>query len=355
MELIAFTTFKEHSFISKLKTPSLSVLRPIIPFLIGLGLAILLASFFPALVASGGPLHTEYLTGFAVLFIFLIQGLQLPVDQMKRGLTAWPVHLFSQGWMFLVSPLLAFLLMLALGSLLNETQRIALFYLSILPTTVATNATYTAKAGGNTAVAVFNIVLGNFLGVLVCPALLAIALAHGANVAVSPWPLLLTLSWQLLLPFLLGQLLRPRLNVWISGNSMHLRNLSSYLIFFIVFVSISNLLAGKNGQFSWQTSGIVLVSTLLLLAVSKIGCWQILRRLPWPHDQKIAAFYAGSQKSLVSGLPMAGAVYAATAGTAHSLPPLALIILPLIIYHVAQLIIGALLIPVLSSTATETS
>ncbi len=325
-----------------LKFSIFSVVAPILPFLTGLAIVLVVAAFVPNLGAQGGPLRTEWFTEPAVALIFLIQGFLLPLDQMRRGLLAWRVHTFVQCWMFVASPLLALAIVLVMQPVLEPIQQVGLLYLGLVPTTVATNAAFTAKAGGNTAVALFNIVLGNLLGLFICPALLVFLLTHGSPIRVSPWPLMGSLFWQILLPFCVGQLLRSL--AWAAAHAHRLREVSSALILFIVYVSMSNLFAGNNGTFSWRDSAAISVCTILLLLFNKSACWLVLHGMPWPYDQKIAAFFAASQKSLVAGLPIAGAVYVASG---PQLAPFAMLVLPLIIYHIAQLIVGSVLIPLL--------
>lgn len=74
----------------------LSLLKPIVSSFVGIGTAVGAAFMAPSLGASGGVFHTEILVGISVFTIFLIQGLQLPSEQVKQGLVAWRVHLFAR-------------------------------------------------------------------------------------------------------------------------------------------------------------------------------------------------------------------------------------------------------------------
>lgn len=325
-------------------------LLPLRTFFAGLVTALLLAAWVPEAGASGGWLQTQRWTGWAVAAIFLIQGLQLPAGEVRRGLSSWRVHLFCQTWMFAVFPLMGWGLATLWGDHLTPASRIGLFYLCILPTTVATNAAFSHRAGGNGAVAVFNIVVGNFAGVFIAPAALAWLLQQDTGTPVDLGPLLRNLSLQLIAPFVIGQLLRLRFAGWVGEHKTALRETASVMIFFIIYAAVCNLLAGKNGAVSTEGLGSVVGVTLALLVVGKVLCWSALRATGWSHDLKVAAFYAASQKTLAAGLPIAGAVYAA-AGSQADLPPLAILILPLMVFHIGQLVLGALLIPFLAQMA----
>jgi len=319
-------------------------LRPMAPFFAGLALALGLAAAAPEAGAAGGLLRTEVLVPWAVAVIFFIQGLQLPVAEVRRGLGAWKLHLFCQAWMFVAYPVLGLLLAWMLGARLSEAERTGLLYLCVLPTTIATNAAFSARAGGNAAAALVNIVLGNALGVLIAPAALAWMLARGGGGAVAVGPLAEALLLQLVLPFAAGQAARWRLAEWAAQRKPWLREAGSLLIFFIIYSAVCNYLSGPQGaeRPGWWVLGAV----LLLLVLGKALCWGALRRAGWPHDLRVAAFYAASQKTLAAGLPMAGAVLAALGPEAAPVP-LAVLVLPLILFHIGQLVLGALLIPVL--------
>jgi sodium/bile acid cotransporter 7 len=324
-----------------------AALRPMLPFFIGLGLTLGLAWVAPEAGAQGGLLRTEVTTMWAVALIFFIQGLQLPVAEVRRGLGAWRVHVFCQAWMFVVYPLLGLALVAALGGRLSDGERIGLLFLSVLPTTIATNAAFSSRAGGNAATALFNIVAGNFLGVFIAPAALAWMLVRGGGVAIDPVPLLRALALQLVLPFVLGQAVRLTVAEWVSEWRTGLCEAGSLLVFFIIYAAVCNFFVGQAAAGTDTAWGWTVGATLALLVLGKVLCWAALAGTGWAHDLRVAAFYAASQKTLAAGLPMAGAVVAA-AGVQEGLPPLAVLALPLLVFHIGQLLLGALLIPVLA-------
>jgi sodium/bile acid cotransporter 7 len=321
-----------------------AALRPMLPFFAGLGLTLGLAVAAPEVGAPGGVLGMERAVPVAVALIFFIQGLQLPVDQVRHGLGAWQVHVFCQGWMFGVFPMMGLAVVGVMGGAMSAAERIGVMYLCVLPTTIATNAAFSARAGGNVAVALVNIVLGNALGVLLAPAALAWMLARGVGTGVEAGPLARALGLQLVLPFLLGQVARVGLAEWAQQHKAWLREAGSVLIFVIIYAAVCQYLAGPAG---WTPPGAgVAVGVALLLLGGKALCWAALSATGWPREWRVAAFYAASQKTLAAGLPMAGAVLAALDPAAAPVP-LAALALPLILFHLGQLVVGALLIPVL--------
>jgi len=322
-------------------------LLPLRTFFLGLATALVLALAAPELGASGGVLQTQHLTGGAVALIFFIQGLQLPAAEVRKGVSFWRVHLFCQLWMFVAFPLMGWTVVSVAGEALDPVARTGILYLCILPTTVATNAAFSQRAGGHGAVALFNIVVGNFIGVFIAPLFLTWLLQKETGTSADLKPLVQSLMLQLILPFAIGQVVRLRHAGVIDPRKGALRELGSVLIFFIIYASVCNFAAGKNVEPSWEGMGPVAGATLVLLVLGKALCWQVLGMTGWSHEIRVAAFYAASQKTLAAGLPIAGAVYAA-AGPGNDFPPLALLVLPLILFHIGQLVLGALLIPVLA-------
>ena len=91
----------------------------------------------------------------------------------------------------------------------------------------------------------------------------------------------------------------------------------------------------------WSNYGpLVLVETLLgtclLFAVALLLMRLLSRALDLPIEDRIAAVFCGSKKTLASGVPMAGLIFGAN-------PAIGLILLPIMIYHPLQLAVGGVL------------
>ena len=75
--------------------------------------------------------------------------------------------------------------------------------------------------------------------------------------------------------------------------------------------------------------GILLILSLVILAIMLSLTWEVARRLGFSREDAIAIQFCGTKKSLASGLPMAGVLFAGQ--------PIGLMMLPLMLFHQAQL------------------
>jgi hypothetical protein len=74
-------------------------------YVLGVGVAVILAAIFPHLGASGGPLYAEYtLKWGCVIIIFFLSGLSLPTKTLTSELFHFRLHIFIQVFSFIFIP-----------------------------------------------------------------------------------------------------------------------------------------------------------------------------------------------------------------------------------------------------------
>ncbi len=302
-------------------------------FFIGLALAIGLALLFPGPGARGGFLHPELLTKAGVALIFLLHGAALPFESLKAGTLRWPLHLVAQSATFLLFPLMGVLFIHTVGARFPADLQLGFFFLCALPSTVSSSVAMTAAARGNVPAAIFNATLSSLLGVFLTPLWIAWMLRTEGESLPLGGVILDLLLW-LILPLVLGQLSRPWSAAWAARNKPLIHRVDRGTILLLVYTSFcESQRQGVWSQHGWGILGATLGGVALLLFAALQATQFICRRLGFPPEDRAAAVFCGSKKTLASGVPMASLIFGA-----H--PGIGLILLPLILYHTLQLAVG---------------
>jgi sodium/bile acid cotransporter 7 len=301
-------------------------------FLIGMLVATGLAWIFPEPGASGGSLHPELVNKLGVSLIFFLHGLTLSFAALAAGTRNLRLHLVVQLTTYLLFPLLGLLLLVLLGSRVDATLRTGLFFLCALPSTVSSSVALTATAHGNVPAAVFNATLSSLLGIFLTPLWLGIALgAAGQTLPIAG--VVLDLMLWLVLPLCVGQVLRPLLGAFATRHKSKIGVIDRLTILLLVYTSFCDSV--KAGVWS-SGAGPLLVSgaaAVSLLGIAAAVSWFASGALGLPLADRIAGLFCGSKKTLASGVPMARLIFGA-----H--PGLGMILLPIMLYHPLQLVVG---------------
>ncbi|MDQ8187774.1 bile acid:sodium symporter family protein [Pelagicoccus sp. SDUM812002] len=306
----------------------------------------------PELGIKGGPLKTETTTKIAVALTFVIQGLSLPTRQIAASAAKLRLHVFCQAAIFLLAPALMLGFLFVFGSWIHPGVKAGFFYLAALPTTISSAIVMTSNSEGDSSAALFSTTLSNVMGIFATPLLCSLFLASSSEAAPPLSSLVAKLSLLVLLPLVVGQLIRPFVREWAVASKKLFKRLSNAFIVFIVFAafcqSVNSGIWGEVGTASVVT--IFLFTTLFLLFFSAV-VWAISplgsKRIP----ERIAAFFCGSQKTLAAGVPMASILFAnlPTGGSSA----IGLIILPLMCYHPLQLFLAGALSPYFARIASK--
>lgn len=301
-------------------------------FLTGMAIAVALAWVFPEPGAKGGSLRPEVINKAGVSLIFFLHGLSLSFEALAAGTRKWRLHLLIQSSTFLLFPLLGALLLLALGSRGTAELRTGLFFLCALPSTVSSSVALTAAARGNVAAAVFNATLSSLLGVVLTPLWLGLVL----GTAGQPLPfgaVVLDLCLWLVLPLVVGQAFRPLLGGWAARHKARINVADRLTILLLVYTSFCDSVQGGVWRSGAAPLVISVAASVLLLAVALALTWSAGKLLGFERADRIAALFCGSKKTLASGVPMARLIFGAQ-------PSLAIVLLPIMIYHPLQLVVG---------------
>lgn len=305
-------------------------------FLCGMFLATFLAWLFPGFGRSGGAMHAEYVINVGVFLVFFLHGINLSSEQIGLGLKNGRLHLMVQGFTFVVFPLLWWLADKLIGSYLPALLMLGFFYLCALPSTISSSVALTGSAGGNVPAAILNASLSSVLGIFITPWLVSLVVGSGSN-GIDLGATLLDLCALLLLPLVLGQLLRPWLGRFFARHKRYTNIMDKVVILLLVYAAFCNSMV--SGMWQQQGSSVLITALLgsaLLLAVILWLTTRSAHALGLSPADEVAAVFCASKKSLAAGAPMAALIFGA-----H--PGLGLILLPIMIYHPLQLIVCSIM------------
>lgn len=305
-------------------------------FLVGMLGAVVLATLLPELGRSGGVLHGDVLTNIGIAIVFFLHGLGLSFSSLRQGLLSWRIHLVVQAMTFAVFPLVWLLADALVGRWLPRDLALGFCYLCALPSTISSSVAMTGLARGNVPAAIFNATLSSVLGIILTP-LLVTLFTHVEGQGLPFAETVISIARLLLLPLVLGQLMRPLLHAWHHRNKRLTHLLDRWVILMLVYTafcdSVSSGLWRDNGVGVLLTamigSGLVLV---VVLALST----GLARRLGFSTEDEITTVFCGSKKTLASGVPMAKLLFGAS-------PAIGLIVLPIMFYHQIQLFVCSML------------
>jgi sodium/bile acid cotransporter 7 len=268
----------------------------------------------------------------AIASLFFLQGARLSRDAIMNGLTHWRLHLVTASTTFLIFPLIGLALKELFPTALPALPWMGVLFACALPSTVQSSIALTSIAKGNVPGAICSATMSNLAGIFVTPLLFGVmSRLHGGVIdARGIWHIVL----QLLAPFAAGHLLRPWIGAWAARNRAILSVTDRSSILLVVYTAFSGAVVhGIWHQLPLETLGILGLAMALLLLSGLLTTVMLSRALALCTQDEVAIVFCGSQKSLVTGVPMANALFSAA-----SVGPL---LLPIMIYHPLQLVVCA--------------
>ncbi len=311
------------------------IMKTLIPdrFTIMLLCTVALASVLP--IHGRGANLFGMATSIAIALLFFLHGARLPRDTVIAGLLHWRLHLLIILTTFGLFPLLGLAIGFIPESLLPAPLYMGILFLCVLPSTVQSSIAFTSMAGGNVPAAICSASASNLFGMLLTPLLAGLLLAGNGHAGFS-LDALEKIFVQLLLPFLAGQTLQPWIGGWIRSRKTLLSPIDRGSILMVVYVAFSDaVIEGLWHDFSLRDIGVVVLIDILLLAVVILTTMFGSRLLGFSREDEITITFCGSKKSLASGVPMAGAIFAGQS--------IGAIVLPLMLFHQIQLMVCAFL------------
>jgi len=303
------------------------------PLIFGLVIAVAIASVYPA--TGRGFTVVDAASKLAISLLFFLHGAKLSRDAVISGIVDWPLHGIVLIASYVMLPIFGVTLAHLFAGYVDPTLLTGLIFLAILPSTVQSSIAFTAIAGGRVPAAICAATLSNLSGVFLTPLLATLLINTQTGVTIAPGAGQVILI-QVLMPFAIGQMFRPLIRRHIENQRRLIAIIDRLSILLVVFAAFSE--AVNHGL--WKTLGapdlakIVMIAALfLMLAIG--GTYTAGRFLRLPRESRIVLLFCGSKKSLMSGVPIAAALFPAKA--------IGSIILPVMIYHQLQIFLCAII------------
>ncbi len=305
------------------------------PFLSDPMIAVLvIATGLALLVPAAGEARSAatLVSNAGIFLLFLVNGMRIRRSEIARGLANWryfgPLMLFVFGVMALGG--LGFAILA--GQVLPPMVALGFIYLGCLPSTVQSATSYTSLAEGNVGLAVVGAALINIAGVFISAPLFALLGGGGAGEIGSE--AIIRIGLILMLPFMIGQVVQDRVIDRIAAHRARIAWLDRTVIGIAVYVAFSGAVEqGLATMFAAADWAVMIALVLAMLALALAGAWGSASLLGLPRPDRIAFLFAGSQKSVAIGAPLAAILFPASAA--------GFVIAPLLLYHLAQLVLAA--------------
>lgn len=284
--------------------------------------------------------------------IFLISGLKLKTEAIKKAFSAWQAGLYGVISILFITTCLSFVVVLGkYGDIAEFSIGLALF--CSMPTTLSSGPIIVGQAKGNVALALMLTVVTNVIGVFTAPLFVSWSLevyqqyrgpvassdgdAQDIDVSVDPVPIILQLIFTILVPLAVGKVLRmiKPIAAFVQKFSLELKLLSSLMLVLIPWMKISSSaesfsqVDGRSFVFMWLTS---IAIHLFYLCINFVSA-QWLLRLALP--EKTAVVLVCSQKTL----PVAITILEFLPTDAIGSP--GLVTIPVVVSHLMQILIDA--------------
>ena len=275
----------------------------------------------------------DYLTNAAIILLFYLYGVKLSRKSVIDGLLNWRLQTLVFFFTFIFFPVIVPLLRPLLEPLTGAALFMGLVYVACLPSTVQSSIAFTSVAGGNVPAAVCSASVSSLLGVFLTPMLVGILFSTETSHVNVGLDTILKICYQILLPFVLGQLSQRWLQNFVRRRKELIRWNDQGTIWLVVYTSFSGAtVAGYWQQLDALHLGGLVLASLVLLLLAQLGAYAVCRLLKFNRADRIAIIFCGSKKSLAVGAPMMLSIFGYPDNN---------LLLPLMVFHQVQLMVCA--------------
>jgi sodium/bile acid cotransporter 7 len=304
-------------------------------FLLALLSMIGLAYLWPTPGMSTNPVPLSEISTYAVSIVFFFYGMRLSPDKLRAGLVNWRLHALVHLSTFVFFPLLALAFRPLFKTEDSQMLWLAIFFLTVLPSTVSSSVVMISIARGNIPAAIFNASVSSLIGVFVTPLWMGLVMETEAG-HFELGAVVGKLSLQVLLPVVAGMLLNKRWGHLVERYKKYIRYFDQSSILLIVYTSFCESF-GEHLFSDFDAKDIVFLSVgmLLLFFIIYYLLTLLCALLKFNRADRITAVFCGSKKSLVQGAVMSKVLFSGSQA--------GVMLLPIMLYHALQLIVASVI------------
>lgn len=292
---------------------------------------VILGKLFPYQESYQQVFNLKVFIDWGIAGIFLLYGLKLNINEVRKDITNWKLHLVVQLATFIVFPLLVLLFYGFATGTTYYSLWLSLFFLACLPSTVSSSVVMVSIAKGNVTSAIFNASISGLIGIVMTPLLMGFFLQQNEDHAGNQSAIFYQLLLKVLLPIILGLLLNSVFKKLIHQYRNLIAQFDKLIILLIVYESFSE--AFLQNVFS-AVPPLVFVILLMSVVLLFFAVFEILEivttKMKFSREDKITAKFCGSKKSLVHG-----SLFVLILGISDDQK--VLFLLPVMIFHSFQL------------------
>lgn len=291
---------------------------------------VVLATFFP--VSGQVAYYFNILTTVAIAILFFLHGAKLSREAVVQGMLHWKMHALVFAFTFAIFPVIGLLAKPVLEPLLGQQLYWGFLFMCFLPSTVQSSIAFTSIAKGNVAGAVCSASFSNIIGMFITPILVSYFILGQSQHGFDPTQSIVQITLLLLVPFVLGQLLRPYVFPYMIKLPSLVKAFDQGSILMVVYGAFSSaVVAGLWHQISGLALLYLVLACSVLLTIVMLLALYLPKWLGFNHADQVTIFFCSSKKTLASGVPMAQILFIGQ--------PLGMIVLPIMIFHQIQLMV----------------
>jgi len=189
-------------------------------------------------VSRQGLEFAQNISFISIFALFFLHGLRLPRNEVVKAARSWKVQGAMLAFTFGIMPLAGLAIAMGAGWMLPTALATGIVYCAMLPSTVQSAISYSSMGGGNVAGSVVGAALSNLAGIILTPAMVALALGASSGVAIGG-DTIIRIATMLLLPFALGQIMQAWLGGWAQRQKVMLSFFDRLVILIAVYVAFA--------------------------------------------------------------------------------------------------------------------